>query len=303
MTIGVVGKSYPRVLTIAMRKGGVGKTRIAYWVCELAARRGLRVLAADFDSQCDLSTLTLPMRKGATGVGKLPPLDPELRDDPDWPGDYGSIAHLIDREEWITYPATTAPGAPSWEICPGETERLNELSKSPDPRVRDALRRLLTDNIAAVADDYDLVVIDTSPSFDLLAEAARRCATHVLFPFEASRHGITALGEMYQSVRAENMRRSPAEPKLRIAGILPSRVNMNYQGHLEILEELATLPVYNKELISPWIPLRSWIDYLDAADLGSPSIFDRPDRKQRKVVADIERAFSTIFERIFDEAK
>ena len=48
-----------KTISIFNNKGGVGKTTYMYHVAHLLARRGLKVLMVDCDSQCNLSAYSL----------------------------------------------------------------------------------------------------------------------------------------------------------------------------------------------------------------------------------------------------
>src|SRR5271170_6355501 len=82
-----------RIIAVAQRKGGSGKTTCARTICELAAipeAYGIPTLGIDFDSQCSLSKLYLRMESADTEDGfTRPPLHPDFdpeTDSSDWDG-------------------------------------------------------------------------------------------------------------------------------------------------------------------------------------------------------------------------
>lgn len=182
-----------RTLVFAQGKGGVGKTTLAANTAALAAAAGHHVLLIDLDQQGNV----------ARDLGF--PLDA---------GD-GLLHALI------------APGAP----LPIYTDVRPHLDVVPGgPAVGDAaviftarqqrggvsLEEALAAKLAGVADDYDLIVIDTPPGDRVIVEAALAVATSVVIPTrmdEASIDGVTRIAERFIAVRDRN-------PDLRLAGVV-----------------------------------------------------------------------------------
>src|ERR1700735_4660973 len=86
-----------RIIAVAQRKGGSGKTTCARTICELASipdAYGIPTLGIDFDSQCSLSKLYLRMEAADTEDGfTRPPLHPDFdpsTDGADWDGSSSS---------------------------------------------------------------------------------------------------------------------------------------------------------------------------------------------------------------------
>ena len=182
-----------RTLVFAQGKGGVGKTTLSANVGALAAAAGHRVLLIDLDQQGNI----------ARDLGFTP-------DNGD------ALLHAL-----------IAAGAP----LPIQQDVRPNLDVVPGgPAVGDAaviftarqsrggatLEDTLADKLTAVADDYDLIVIDTPPGDRVIVEAALSVATSVVIPTrmdDASIDGVSRVAERFIAVRDRN-------PDLHLAGVV-----------------------------------------------------------------------------------
>ena len=141
-----------RVIAVANRKGGVGKTTTVVNVAAELGSRGRRVLVVDLDTQGHASLgLGVDVRHaepGAHGVFRDPPLD---------------LAPVIRVSE-----------VGGVDVLPPEIDF--EIHNS----INDPLR--LARALAPLADRYDDVVIDTSPAIDVEMVAALAAADRLLIP-------------------------------------------------------------------------------------------------------------------------
>lgn len=182
-----------RTLVFAQGKGGVGKTTLAANTAALAAAAGHHVLLIDLDQQGNIAR--------------------DLGFPPD-PGD-GLLHALI------------APGAPlpihqdvrpKLDVVPGgpAVGDAAVIFTARQQRGGDSLEEALAGKLAGVADEYDLIVVDTPPGDRVIVEAALAVATSVVIPTrmdEASIDGVTRIAERFIAVRDRN-------PDLRLAGVV-----------------------------------------------------------------------------------
>jgi chromosome partitioning protein len=102
---------------------------------------------------------------------------------------------------------------------------------------------VLREALAEVADDYDVVLIDCSPSLGVLTINALTAATEVLIPMQAetlSHRGVSQLLETIDDVRRYTNR------DLRIMGVLPTMFDARTRLAREVLADIETqydLPV------------------------------------------------------------
>lgn len=189
--------SIERCVSVAQGKGGVGKTSATANVAGMAAASGLRVLAVDLDPQGNLSR--------------------ELGFEPDT-GESLFNAFLTSmplpllknvRENLDVVPGGEAVGdAPA-------------VFGAREQRGAEGLDAVLETKLAAIADDYDLILIDTPPGDRILVEAALSASVAVVIPTrsdEASIDGVERVAARFVAVRKRN-------PNLRLAGVLLFGIN------------------------------------------------------------------------------
>lgn len=141
-----------RIIGVANRKGGVGKTTTTVNVAAELASRGRRVLVVDLDPQghAGLGLNVVASRSDAT-------------------------IHQIFRDEPIDLILAAKPsGVAGIDVLPAERD-FDVHGAVNDPR-------RLARGLATLADRYDDIVIDTSPSIDVTTVAALTAAHHVLIP-------------------------------------------------------------------------------------------------------------------------
>ena len=182
-----------RTLVFAQGKGGVGKTTLAANVSALAAAANHHVLLIDLDQQGNI----------ARDLG----FSPDSGDD---------LLHAL-----------IAPGAalpiqadvrPHLDVVPGgpAVGDAAVIFTARQQRGGATLEEALADKLAAVAEDYDLIVIDTPPGDRVIVEAALAVATSVVIPTrmdDASIDGVARVAERFIAVRDRNA-------DLRLAGVV-----------------------------------------------------------------------------------
>lgn len=141
-----------RVIAVANRKGGVGKTTTAVNVAAELGSRGRRVLVVDLD----------PQGHAGLGLGVV-----AGRGDP-------SVHHVF----------RDAPVDLAAAIKPSDASNVDVLPAERDFQVHDSINDpvRLARALAPLAERYDEIVIDTSPSVDVTTIAALAAADHVLIP-------------------------------------------------------------------------------------------------------------------------
>jgi chromosome partitioning protein len=141
-----------RVIAIANRKGGVGKTTTAVNVAAELAIRGRRTLLIDMD----------PQGHAGLGVGVV-----RAKAEP-------AVHHLF-RPQSVDLRTVVRPSCIAGvDVLPAEADfQVHEA-------VNDPLR--LIRGLATLGRPYDEIVIDTSPTIDITTLAALAAADHVLIP-------------------------------------------------------------------------------------------------------------------------
>lgn len=226
-----------KIVAVVQNKGGVGKTTISRLLAEWFGRRSIRALVVDLDPQCNLSQRFLKMDIDPSHPdGVAPPLhddfNPEDAEET-WSG-RSSSADIYYQGEVYPYPTPWE----TLEIIPGEGDKLRSIELvSADEvvdRVHDRLRHFL--GLPEVQENYEVCIIDTSPSKGPLTISAVRAASGLVIPVKLEPQSIEGLYGMMQLWRREQRKRTEQDP-LQILGILPNmfrRVAL-HEGMLDTL--------------------------------------------------------------------
>jgi chromosome partitioning protein len=185
-----------RIIAIAMQKGGVGKTTTTINLAAALTALGYRVLAIDLDPQGNLTQHT--------------GLDPEQLS----PTIYDILKAEVDGRECDVRSAIyetkegfyLLPSQPELSLV--ELSLMNTLSRE----------RVLTSVLEEIKPEYDYILIDCSPSLNLLVVNALTAADSVIIPIQTEY--LAARGAYMILSTIETIRRKKLNPNLRIEGIL-----------------------------------------------------------------------------------
>jgi chromosome partitioning protein len=275
-----VAQGARRIIAVAQRKGGSGKTTCARTICEMAAipeAYGIPTLGIDFDSQCSLSKLYLHMETADTeDAFTQPPPHPDFdpqTDSADWDGRSSSADLFWGDGGVVPYPVTRISGVGKLDLLPGNVAKLIEVEEHDRTYLAERVQNRLRDwaNQPDVRDTYPLIVIDTAPSDHPLTRAALRAATHLLIPVTMEQQGIDGLHEMLSLWRQENSRRTEAD-MLQIIAIQPNLVSSGAL-HTGFYNSLRANPAFAPYLSPFVIKRRQAIAERDVRGLKPNSIF------------------------------
>lgn len=186
-----------KIITVAIKKGGTGKTTLSINLCKALVILGQKVLLVDVDSQCNATMACgiSPYEKHPTILSLLTHSDLHIAD---------TIIH-------------TSSGI---DIIPAD-KNLSQAELVMNPRQLHILSSRLK---TLQPESYDYVIIDTPPSDQYLTSSALIAATHVLIPLQLQKFAFSALNDALQIIEeiVENY-----NPTLNILGIVPSMVVKN----------------------------------------------------------------------------
>ena len=276
---------FVKVLAIVQNKGGVGKTTVSRILAEYFSRQNKRVLALDLDSQCNFSRRFLEMDYDpAEADGILAPLHPEYKSgDDDWSG-RSSTADIYYSGQVVPYPTLLD----SLEIIPGEGQKLRDVELVNRGDVKDMVHDRLDQFLSQeeVLDEYDLVLIDTSPSKGPLTVSAMRAASHILIPTAMEPQSIEGLYGMLQLWRRENRRRS-LDNALEIIGILPNAIRKGVALHEGLLQSLQQDESLNALLTPMVLHQRIAFAESDHPEAVPKSVFDLGQKDKARIEAEV----------------
>ena len=172
------------------QKGGVGKSTITCNLAAISAHQGLRTLVVDLDPQGNTTQYLL-----GDGVDELEATIADFFDQ--------TLNFKLNPKETADFVHATPfdklfvmPSHPSLEELQGKLESRYKIYK-----LRDALNE--------VADDFEVVYIDTPPALNFFTRSALIAAQSCLIPFdcdEFSRRALYALLENVEEIKSDHNR-------------------------------------------------------------------------------------------------
>lgn len=171
-----------RVVAVYSGKGGVGKTTTAVNLAYLSASAGIRTLLWDLDPQAAATYLFRVKPKVA-----------------------GGSSAVVGRDT-VVAEAVKGTDYDYLDLMPADaTYRHMDLDLAETRRPTRRLRRVLT----SVADEYDLVVLDTPPSVSLVSENLLHAADLVLVPMVPAVLAVRAFEQFSELVEQMDGRHRP----------------------------------------------------------------------------------------------
>ncbi|GGN21055.1 ParA family protein [Halarchaeum nitratireducens] len=165
----------PRAVTVALQKGGVGKTTVAINVAERLDARGHDVLLVDLDQQGNATE----------GVGLAHCYEAEHTLGDVWDADSDVDIHDLIREtEWM-------------DVVPSHRdldEVENQLRTSAYGVTR--IRNYVVDPL--LGDEYDYIVVDSPPSIGPLSDSALVGTQNVIVPLKMREASISGFQRMVE---------------------------------------------------------------------------------------------------------
>ena len=203
-----------KVIAIANQKGGVGKTAVSSNLSVGLAMNGKKVMVIDADPQGNLTS--------SLGIDNADELE-------------NTLASFIEREiterqiELSEYIMHNEEGV---DIMP-----CNIKLAGMDYMIMNALSReyLLDAFVSNIRDKYDYILIDCSPSLNLVTTNVLTASDSVIIPVEASYLSMTGLQQLLASIGSTKRK---LNRKLEVEGIVINKVNTRTNHEKNIIGKL-----------------------------------------------------------------
>jgi chromosome partitioning protein len=235
-----------RIFCIANQKGGVGKTTTTVNLAAGLAKIGQRVLVIDLDPQGN-ATMGSGVDKRAL---KLSVYDVLLES--------ATIAEARQHSEKVGYDVLGA----NRELAGAEVE-LVELDRR-DKRIKTA--------IAAVASDYDFVLIDCPPSLSLLTLNGLCSAHGVVVPMQCEYFALEGLSDLVNTIKQVH---ANLNPDLQIIGLLRVMFDPRITLQQQVSEQLKAH--FGDKVFNTVIPRN--VRLAEAPSYGLPGVVFDPASK------------------------
>lgn len=260
----------PRVIAVAMQKGGVGKTSITVNLAAAMANRfDQRVYLADFDGQCNTTEYVLPeVPAGAATILDV------LRDGRSFaecalPTAFHPGLSIVPGSEELAYMDRLVAEAGKWDVAVKEVPRL--------------IRRSLPA-------DADIVLIDTPPSLGLWLQIALGVADDVVIVAKPEKFSVQGMRQLVDTV--QNIKRR-INPRLSIAAVILNNVRTHTLEHSAFVEQYRAQ--FGSRVLSPVLPERTVIP--ESQREGVPVEFFQ-DRKAPETREFFHRLAGELLERV-----
>ena len=183
-----------QVITIANRKGGVGKTTTTLNLACSLRELGKKILVIDLDPQANLTRcFDVGNSENIKTVGHL--LTAELEEE-----SYSVEEYILSYDEMDIIPSSIFLSAVETQM-----------------RLETGSERILSEIINQIREHYDYILIDTSPSLNILNINALCASDSVLITADTGVFAVVGIGELLKTVQKIKKR---VNPKLKVQGIL-----------------------------------------------------------------------------------
>lgn len=195
------------VVSVINYKGGVGKTTVTANLAAELARRGLRVLALDLDSQASLTFSFIRPDEWQASYedgGTIKSWFDSFED-----GQPIELASLICKPDRLSDHLRSRDG--EVELIPSHLGLINvDLELAADlgganlqQTKRNFLKvhRRLRNGLATIIDGYDVVLIDCPPNFNIVTKTAIVASDHVLVPAKPDYLSTIGIDYLIRSLR------------------------------------------------------------------------------------------------------
>ncbi|MFI3174566.1 MAG: ParA family protein [Bacillota bacterium] len=211
-----------KVIAVVNQKGGVGKTVSTVNIAVGLARKGKRVLAIDLDPQGSL-TVSFGEKDPDSIPITVNNILENIMKDIEFDVSYAVMEH----KEGIQFVPSNL------QLAGVDMQLMNSISRES----------ILKEYTKRIAERYDYIVIDCSPSLGLLTVNALACADEVVIPVQAQYLSMKGMEQLLDSIKKIKKK---INMKLEIAGILITMVDNRTTCAKELIQAIRR--IYDRKI-------------------------------------------------------
>lgn len=251
-----------RIVSIALQKGGVGKTTTCVNMAAVLAQQGKKVLIVDFD----------PQGNASISYGINP--DQEDKTIYDVFSNGAEIKDIIKKTKFLV------------DIVPANDElsQLDLLIMS-NPEVFTSPAFVLKEVLEEIEIEYEYILIDLPPSLSILTVNALTASTDVLIPMQTEYLATSGVNKLLKTIEKV---KEAYNPGIKILGIIPTMYNTKTNLSSVVLQEARKFFMKNGIRVFETTIYRS-IKIAEAPMHGEPAVICFPENEQAQNYVELTR--------------
>jgi chromosome partitioning protein len=275
-------------ISLINMKGGVGKTTLATQIAWYAAREmDKKVLLIDLDPQANASQSVMSPHRYVSYLDKGGLTVADIFEQFTPTGTASGSPTNLDPAK-VIYPRVEYKDGSLLHIVPSRLE-LSWTLRNPTGK-----ETLLARFVAKIQKNYDLIIIDCSPTDSILTDAAYHCSRYILVPIRAEFLASIGFPLLNRSIKAFQMRHE--DKVIEVCGLV---FNDFGRGNLKREHKLAREDVSKKAIQYNWYVFKNDIPHSDsyfrAARDGMPIDSTKGARST------VKSEFAAFAEELFDK--